>query len=56
MTRLLNYLGLNPWAPPIDDEPLVEEPPLSVRQQALELAAVAALVVVTIAAAAVVLA
>lgn len=40
MTRLLNYLGLNPWAPPIDDTPLVDEPPLTVRQQALELAAV----------------
>lgn len=59
MIRLLTWLGLNPRDPRGTDwveDPIREEPPLSVRRQALELAAVAAMVVVTVAAAVVVLA
>lgn len=47
MTRLLNWLGLNPWQDTSwVDDPIVDDPPLTLRRQALELGFVVVAVVV----------
>ncbi len=47
MTRLLNYLGLNPWQDTSwVDDPLVDDPPLTLRRQVAETALVLVAVLV----------